>query len=802
MLWTFLLACSGEATSSNPSKPIQVEGGRQDSTSPNLARRGQAALSLPPTNRSDAIPEVHACDETLTRIRTKGKTAEYRTTLPIRYSPTATAQLVVTAPDGSVMQRDLQDKFTTGTWRVTQRFIFLRLPDGGETIAADQCQIKATASAALEGALNFETSGKSPEDFVFRSMDQDNIVQTGLYLPPPASAAFSVTVPERGVLETTARIFEPEIPLPTGSDGAELVISVTAVDQTTEVGRHAVPPTGETKIRVDLSRWADQEITLTLATVPGDNAELDYVFLTEPTVFTPSDAPRRIVLLFIDTLRPDHLGYYGYERDTSPALDAWAEGAARFTEARGTSSWTLPSSQSVLSGLQPEEWGAQPHIAAALSDAGFYTAAFVTNVNLTPVYDMGYQWSRYAYGVDTDGAKTIDAGLALLEENSDRDVALMLHFVEPHLPYQEPDEYRSLWAGEHPEVLAEDFKRFTLLGKRLRALGGDQDAIKRYVVDRYDQNIRYLDDQLARLLPTLGDDATVVVFSDHGEEFWEHGGFEHGHTLYDEVVRVALSIRAPGITAGDVDVPVSLLDVTPTILELTGLPSGERTGTSLVAAASGDAAALSALQSRPQAFGRLLHNTDSWSVLSNNHKWITQDSTPELYDLASDSAEQQSIDADPGPYHTAMAEALGMNVAEVWRFTSVGGVLPEDTTITITHPDGFSRSWLGYDPRGRRQPVHSLTEGALKIDHHGGDLLPLSTYLLPNTATPTGLTLTVGDQSVTVTGKGGDLVLLRMKMGSVRLSISRDWVPVPNAEQTIYSTAGQEDALRALGYIE
>ena len=99
--------------------------------------------------------------------------------------------------------------------------------------------------------------------------------------------------------------------------------------------------------------------------------------------------------------------------------------------------------------------------------------------------------------------------------------------------------------------------------------GGE--TAKAYVRGRYDNNMRYLDDQLADFLSGLRDNAVVLITSDHGEEFWEHGGFEHGHTLYDELLRVPMILRGPGIKAGRFDAPTSLLDVAPTLAAMMGV---------------------------------------------------------------------------------------------------------------------------------------------------------------------------------------------------------------------------------------
>ena len=129
-----------------------------------------------------------------------------------------------------------------------------------------------------------------------------------------------------------------------------------------------------------------------------------------------------------------------------------------------------------------------------------------------------------------------------------------------HLPYTEPREFKGLYAEARPSGLTtDDFLRNDVVKANL-----DSDG-RQYVKDRYDQNLAYVDAEVSRFLNALPDNATVVIMSDHGEEFWDHGGFEHGHTLYDELLRIPMVVRGPGIKAGRFEEPVSILDVTPTL---------------------------------------------------------------------------------------------------------------------------------------------------------------------------------------------------------------------------------------------
>jgi hypothetical protein len=148
----------------------------------------------------------------------------------------------------------------------------------------------------------------------------------------------------------------------------------------------------------------------------------------------------------------------------------------------------------------------------------------------------------------------VDRALGWWKEQEGRDALLLVHLMDPHLPYDEPKRWRRLFPTQAaPEVLGERFFVEDVLAARM----GDYPAAQQYIRDRYDNSIRYADDQLARLFGALRDEDLLVYLSDHGEEFSEHGGFEPGHTLYDELLRIPLLLRAPGLSARRVDAPYS-----------------------------------------------------------------------------------------------------------------------------------------------------------------------------------------------------------------------------------------------------
>src|SRR5690606_18176962 len=145
-------------------------------------------------------------------------------------------------------------------------------------------------------------------------------------------------------LATRTRVLPPAIRDARASDGATLRVEGEAGGERKLLAEHPVRDAWQ-DLRVDLSAHARAEIVLRLLIDPAGTPDLDLVFLEDPTVYRPKADPLRVVLAFVDTVRPDHLGMYGYARPTTPKLDAWAEGAVRFDTARTVAPWTLPSTR-------------------------------------------------------------------------------------------------------------------------------------------------------------------------------------------------------------------------------------------------------------------------------------------------------------------------------------------------------------------------------------------------------------------------------------------------------------------------
>jgi len=294
----------------------------------------------------------------------------------------------------------------------------------------------------------------------------------------------------------------------------------------------------------------------------------------------PTAETRRpnVVLISLDTLRPDHLGCYGYSRKTSPNLDELAQDAVLFTNARCQAPWTLPSHMSLFTSMLPSHNGVEdlnevladdvPLLAEILQKNGYLTAAIVNNGQMKAHwgFSRGFEtWREFQVDTPEGNCENITKeALAWLQSSADQPFFLFLHYFDVHEPYEAAEPFRkqfgvtltgqqtrqAMWEARFPKGLS-------LSGIR-----------KERVIRAYDAEIAWLDSQLGKLFEQIPPDTLVVIFSDHGEAFEEHGWTLHGATLYEEEIRVLLLVSDPrGTHKGrKVDEPVMLLDAAPTIL--------------------------------------------------------------------------------------------------------------------------------------------------------------------------------------------------------------------------------------------
>jgi len=305
--------------------------------------------------------------------------------------------------------------------------------------------------------------------------------------------------------------------------------------------------------------------------------------------------PRSILLVSVDTLRRDHVSLYGYPRATTPGIDAFFADATVYERAYAAGAKTPSSVVSLLSGLYPQRHGVRlffQRIGAEvlllpdqLEAAGYQTAAVVSNLVLTgEAIGLSTRFGHYDDFVDERersravyerrASRTTDAALRWLREERDpsRPHLLWVHYIDPHGPYDPPDA-PGRTRFEHAEPRPIDLARV----HHYVRLPGVTDGLE--YVDRYDEEIAYADREVRRLLDgyaqQVGLDESIVVFTaDHGETMLEHEiHFHHGHHVWEAVMAVPLMIRWPDGRGERVARPVSLVDLTPTLLEALGHPA-------------------------------------------------------------------------------------------------------------------------------------------------------------------------------------------------------------------------------------
>ncbi len=304
-----------------------------------------------------------------------------------------------------------------------------------------------------------------------------------------------------------------------------------------------------------------------------------------------------VLLITIDTVRADHMSLYGYNRPTTPRIDRFAAGARVFDRAYATSPLTSPSIVSILSGYYPYThrirllWQkVDPKtvtIADRLRQMGYETAAVVSNIVLSDkAIGLGDRFDHYDDAVDEPephrpamlerkASRTTDAAIQWIEQrSSNRPFFLWVHYIDPHGPYRPPAGTPVTF--RHDEPVTVDPKRIPGYVRE----PGVTDGLD--YVDRYDEEVAYTDQEVGRFLEnckTLGilDTALVIITADHGEQMVEGDFlyFCHGYDVDEAVIHVPLIVKHPSVPAGRCNQPVSIADVTPTILAVVGLPTPE-----------------------------------------------------------------------------------------------------------------------------------------------------------------------------------------------------------------------------------
>lgn len=404
-----------------------------------------------------------------------------------------------------------------------------------------------------------------------------------------------------------------------------------------------------------------------------------------------------LLFIVLDTLRADHVGAYGYERATTPWLDEFAKRATVYERAEASSSYTLPTHATLFTGLFAETHGAiegQSGAGTSLSELGLQAdvakvaplaeeAETLAELMAARGYDTGAICANSAYlsrafnldqgfqtYVDATGSRAAwrPAGLSIairlplpqkwrvqrmLDSNdryylfadevnalasrwmhgrSARPFFLFLNYMDVHAPYFPPPAYRDAF----PKAFARQTADWNAINRRERTLTSDE---KLALVDAYDAGLRSLDERLKELFEHMNaagmlDDTLIVLVSDHGEGFGEHGTLGHAMSLYEPEVRVPLIIRRPGQTAGErVSHIVHMADVMPTVLRELGMPVPDAVEGTDLASEQRKYPIVNSLGPYERSYSEYGVYLDPWKLV-----WRS-DAPPALYDIRADAAE-------------------------------------------------------------------------------------------------------------------------------------------------------------------
>ena len=417
---------------------------------------------------------------------------------------------------------------------------------------------------------------------------------------------------------------------------------------------------------------------------------------------TRSERPPNVVLILADTLRADSLETYGYERPTSPKIAAFADDAVVFENAISVGASTPPTLSAIMTGRLPyyedsslwspktahgmrrfyrdgEQKGlpfSLETLAERFQKSGFETIGIVNNAYVKKVYHFEQGFDEFVelfnrgkpkYGL---AEQITQRATAFLRQPHEKPFFLYAHFMDPHVPYLPPEPWRS------------EFER-------------DAGATMR---DRYDASIRYMDHWIGVLLDELSRDElenTIVAFvSDHGEEFYDHGGQGHAGTLFEELVHIPFLIRGPGIRAGRETALVRNFDVGPTLLELAGAEplEGDVDAVSLAGLLRGerDTARPAVLASFPVIPSAAVHafRPPRRMLRDERYKLIFDETDPGrsvLFDLERDPGEKRNIYAEAPDVAVAMRDKLNAVVAKLEAENAAADERPSG--VQLTGPD-------------------------------------------------------------------------------------------------------------------
>jgi len=371
----------------------------------------------------------------------------------------------------------------------------------------------------------------------------------------------------------------------------------------------------------------------------------------------PASRKPNLILVSLDTLRADRLGAYGYDRPTSPSIDVLAARGVRFARAYSTAPWTLPAHMSLFTGLSPEKhattrWARVlpeeiPTLAEVLRSQGYRTFGHTSGAFVSPTYGFGRGYEEYNQRLTGFQIELNNVRARIESLPPDDPYFIFIQTTSVHCPYAVLPHHEKAFRTQ-PRLKGENLPISCLVDPTEVNLSETE---YRTMSDRYDASIRTADDHIGEFVDFLDargelDDTYLVLFSDHGDEFGDHGSVFHGHSLYEEMLHVPLIMIGGDAAPGVVKERVSLIDFMPTILDLLGIDAPASEGRSLAELIRSPKARQDEDTERPL-FSAADQLVRIRGVISGRHKLILDLKSGEvdMYDLEADPMERTDIAA-------------------------------------------------------------------------------------------------------------------------------------------------------------
>jgi choline-sulfatase len=586
--------------------------------------------------------------------------------LRFRAKPYATGALIVyvngkTAGEAHVSQgggfQEIVIPISEANIRAGENSIMLR--------ATNTAQVRGQARSFAMDWLRFEPSSSegvaAPRRVELEQTSVGGVTRPAITLAPGAQIDWFVEVPHDGMLIFGAGLSQE-------GDGA-LVL---------EIGSDGSPGSPQ---RIETgSRWNDQQISLrplasAIARVRFRNEGATDLALSDVRIVRPMgevatiDEPaRNVVVLLIDTLRASKVhAYYPKTRVKTPAIDEFASQGTLFERSQSPENWTKPSVASVLTSLHPathrtkEDASKLPKSALMLSEvykkAGFKTASFIANGYVSNAFGFDQGWDHYTNYIresrNTNASNVFGEAQDWIEKNKDGRFFVYIQTIDPHVPYDPPAKFLQMYDSEPYSGQVKNRRTHLMLeeAKKNPKKYTFTERDKEHIEALHDGEISYHDEYFGKFLVKLrelglDENTLVVVTSDHGEEFQEHGSWGHGHSVYQELLAVPLMFRWPGVIPANTRIGpvVSTMDIGPTVLEASGVPIPEQfEGRSLLGFMRGDwppgpyVAFSDFLDHR-----RVIRGGDWKMIIRGNLSHV-------IFDLGNDYWEKQELDGSKQP---------------------------------------------------------------------------------------------------------------------------------------------------------